>query len=159
MHGLRIPFALLAFLVLCQRADAQRLVPADPWEVIHIARETGEAEVGRDKLRDPVIRATHDGVAYRIDFYGCRLGRTCDTILFRARLHSEEWEDDHPEIDLIDDWNASKLFGRAILSDSGAAILEHPVAIGPGLPPDALRASFKAWLKALDEFAYHVDFK
>lgn len=149
----------LCCLPLVAIAQSRPEVPADPWEVIHIARESGPAQVGRDKLRDPVITAASDGVEYDISFYGCSLGRDCETILFRAKLLNREWEGEHPEVAMIDDWNAEKLFGRAILSDSGHAILEHPVAMGPGMSRDAMRASFKAWLNALGEFADHVDFK
>ncbi len=140
-------------------ADAKPEVPTDPWEIIHIARESGEASVGRDKLRDPVIRAESDGVRYQIGFYGCSLGRDCQSILFKTALKHAQWDEEHPEIDIIDEWNASKLFGRAILTESGYAILEHPVAMGQGLSRQAMRATFSAWTNALEEFADHVDFK
>ena len=140
-------------------ADQKPEVPTDPWEVIHIAREAGEANVTRDKLRDPLIQAEADGVAYEIGFYDCHLGRNCQTILFRAKLLNVEWGGEHPEIDIIDDWNTEKLFGRAILAESGHAILEHPVAMGPGMSRQTMRATFHAWTTALDEFADHVDFK
>ena len=140
-------------------ADEKPEVPTDPWEVIHIARESGEANVGQDLFRDPVIVAKSEGVDYEIGFYGCHLGRNCETVLFRAILLHEEWDGDHPEIDIIDEWNASKLFGRAILSESGQAILEHPVAMGRGLSRQTMRATFAAWTNALEEFADHVDFK
>ena len=77
---------LLGASVVAMPVSAAELVPADPWEVIHVAREAGEASVSRDRFRDPVIQAESDGVKYQIDFYGCRLGRDCDTLLFRARL-------------------------------------------------------------------------
>jgi hypothetical protein len=158
---LRLIFGLLALVSLPTGAltGQKPEVPTDPWEVIHIAREAGEASVSRDRFRDPVIRAKSDGVDYEIGFYGCHLGRNCETVLFRAILLHEEWNGEHPEIDIIDDWNASKLFGRAILTESGQAILEHPVAMGPGMSRRTMRATFAAWANALDEFADHVDFK
>ena len=134
-------------------------VPADPWEIIHIARENGEAQVSRDKLRDPLILAEADDVAYEISFYDCHLGRNCKTVLFRAKLLNPDWRGEHPEIEIIDDWNAAKLFGRAILAESGHAILEHPVAMGPGMSRETMRATFRAWTRALEEFVDHVDFK
>ncbi len=109
-----IPLVLLAAEAL---ADAKPEVPTDPWEIIHIARESGEASVGRDKLRDPVIRAESDGVRYQIGFYGCSLGRDCQSILFKTALKHAQWDEEHPEIDIIDELNASKLFGRAILTE------------------------------------------
>lgn len=152
---------LLAILTLLfhHSARADKLMPADPWELIHIAREHGPAEVGRDTLRDPLITAEAAGVPYQIAFYGCHLGRDCETILFRSALLHPRWRRGHPKPGLITEWNEAKLFGRAVRGDSGQAILEHPLAIGPGMPWDAMRASFQAWRNALAEFAEHVDFK
>lgn len=139
--------------------QAESLVPADPWEVIHIAREHGRASVTKDNLRDPVILAEAGGLKYGIEFYGCRLGRNCATILFRARLHGDGRRTRHLSGNDLDDWNGSKLFGRAVLDDSGRPVLEHPVAMGPGLPQDTMRENFKVWVIALEQFADHVDFK
>lgn len=139
-------------------ADPKPQVPTDPWEIIHIARENGEASVSRDKLRDPVILAEVNGMRYEIGFYDCHLGRNCETVLFRAKLLHPDWQGEHPEIEIIDEWNAEKLFGRAVLAESGHAILEHPVAMGPGMSRETMRATFDVWTTALDDFADHVDF-
>ena len=113
----------------------------------------------KDKLRDPVILAEAHGLKYGIEFYGCRLGRNCATILFRTRLFDGRGRSRHISGNDLDDWNGSKLFGRAVLDDSGRPVLEHPVAMGPGLPQDTMRANFEAWVTALEQFANHVDFK
>lgn len=86
----------VALALAAMPAVADDLVPADPWEVIHVAREFGPAEVGRDSLKDPQIVAATEGLNYRIDFYGCRLGRDCDTILFEARFARKAWKEETP---------------------------------------------------------------
>ena len=133
----------------------ETLVPPDPWEIIHAAREFGPAEVGRDDLRDPMITGELDGTPYSIAFYGCWLGRQCKTILFQADLGREDWS---PEVQMIDDWNARALFGRAWMRDDGHAVLDHPVAMADGLPKAALAATFEAWRAALDEYKDFIDF-
>ena len=146
-------------IAACTPVQAQKLVPADPWEVIHIAREHGRASVTKDKLRDPIILAEAGGLKYGIEFYGCRLGRDCVTILFRTRLFEGGRGARHISGNDLDDWNGTKLFGRAVLDDSGRPVLEHPVAMGPGLSQDTMRANFHAWVTALEQFADHVDLK
>lgn len=137
-------------------ATAAELVPVDPWQVIHVAREFGPAEVASDGMKDPQIRASADGLHYRVTFYGCRLGRDCDTILFDARLSRNEWQAKPPRAKLFAEWNARKLFGRAWVDDEGRAVLDHPVALGPGAPKAMLQATFERWRTALAEFAEHV---
>ena len=155
----RTIIAAIATVAVTSAVNAENLVPADPWEVIHIAREHGRASVTKDKLRDPIILAEAHGLKYGIEFYGCNLGRDCATILFRTRLFEGRGRSRHISGNDLDDWNGTKLFGRAVLDDSGRPVLEHPVAMGPGLPQDTMRANFEAWVTALEQFANHVDFK
>lgn len=137
---------------------AAELIHADPWEIIHVAREFGDAEVGRDAMKDPQIRGTTAGLAYRVNFYGCSLGRDCDRILFEARLERKEWEDDPPRAKVFAQWNADKLFGRAWLDDENRAVLDHPVTLVGGVPKENLRDAFERWQAALEEYADHLDF-
>ena len=150
--------AMLLTLVLpasAPAAEAPKIVPADPWEMIHIAREFGTAEVGRDGMREPKITGKIGDLSYEIGFYGCYLGRDCTSVLFQARLAREDWE---PEGDDIRDWNSEKLFGRAWIDDDSQAVLDHPVAMSGGLPAESLEGTFRAWQISLDEFADYVDF-
>lgn len=140
-------------------APAAELVPTDPWEIVHVAREFGPAEVGRDGMRDPQIEATADGLHYRVGFYGCSLGRDCDTILFDARFARKEWAQNPPEPDIFGVWNRGKLIGRAWLDAEGRAVLDWPVVLGSGVPEETLRAAFSRWRTALGEFAEHLGFR
>lgn len=148
---------LMALMSAVQaHAEAEKpLVPPDPWEIIHVAREFGEADVGRDAMRDPMIKGEIGGQPYRISFYGCWLGRECKTILFSADVGREDWE---PEADDLAHWNARALFGRAWIRDDGRAALDHPLAMAEGLPKQSLRATFDAWRAALKEYRDFLDF-
>lgn len=134
-------------------------MPPDPWEVIHVAREFGPAEVARDGMEDPQIRGTIDGMHYRVTFYGCRLGRDCDTILFDARFSRNGWQEEWAAAQRLARWNAEKLFGRAWLDGENRAVLDHPVALADGVPKATLRATFGRWKTALAEYAAWVDFR
>lgn len=158
--------SLIALAVLCLGtgwglpgcAAEPKLVFADPWEIIHIAREHGSADVTRDTFRDPRISGQFDDYPYSIDFYDCYLGRECSVILFKAGLVKAEWDDEPPERADIDDWNREKLFGRAYLDEENRAVLEHPVVLDAGMPRENLDAAFRRWREALDDFADFLDF-
>jgi Putative bacterial sensory transduction regulator len=141
-----------------ESGGAAELIGADPWEIIHIAREFGPAEVGRDAMKDPQIEATTGGLPYRVGFYGCYLGRDCDRILFEARLARKEWEDRPPRAKVFARWNSEKLFGRAWLDDENRAVLDHAVTLVGGVPKENLRDTFERWRVALEEYADHLDY-
>lgn len=124
-----------------------------------MAREFGPAEVARDGMEDPQIRGTIDAMHYRVTFYGCRLGRDCDTILFDARFSRKEWQDEPPTAQDLRDWNAGKLIGRAWLDDENRAVLDHPVTLAEGIPKAVLRLTFERWKTALGEYAAWVEFR
>lgn len=151
-----IVLALAAVALFAAPARAGDLVPPDPWQIIHVAREFGPAEVTRDGMNDPQIRGKIDGLAYRVSFYGCRLGRDCDTILFGARLWRKEWQDDPPARKIFAEWNREKLFGRAWRDEQNRAVLDHPVALAEGIPKAALRATFERWQTALTGYARYL---
>jgi len=146
--------AALLLLSSLWPAEAAEPVRADPWQIIHFAREFGEAEVHRDGMNDPRITGEIDGQEYRIDFYGCRLGRDCQSILFSTRIAFEDEGAFGQEF--AQEWNRRKLFGRAWATPArrGKAemVLDHPVMLGEGVPETVFTAGFEQWRVALDEF-------
>ena len=164
-RGAKARWAALALALAQAPASAADVVPADPWEIIHAVRDLGPADVGRDDFRDPIIRADlkdADGAAldlpWEVGFYGCWMGRNCDAILLTLRLTREEWEEEPPEAEIFEEWNRTRLIGRAWIDDQGRAVLDHPVVIGPGLTKATLSQTLSAWANAMLDFAEHVDF-
>lgn len=144
---------------------ADELVPADPWQLIHVVRVFGPAEVRRDDFLDPMIDASlkserpgDDGLPYEITFYGCEMGRGCQAVLFTMRLSRTAWTTKPPKRAKLADWNANKLIGRAWRDDAGQLVLDHAVVIGPGLNAQTLKRTLASWRTAMLEFAEHVDF-
>ena len=145
---------------------AEPLIPPDPWQVIHVVRKLGPAEVGRDAFRDPEITADLSGMdgappklAYHLTFHGCDLGRDCSSILLSVRLEQKRWQKKPPKQARLAAWNARKLLGRAWLDEQNRVILDHAVIMGQGMAPGALSATLKAWTLAVLEFAQHIDYK
>lgn len=145
-----------AGLALPVWSQETKLIPPDPWQIIHIAREHGSAEVQRDAMNDPqIVVKPREGPDYRVSFYGCWLGRDCEMILFQTSFTKEDWKLDR---DQLSEWNAEKLVGRASLGDGEEAVLDHPVAMQAGLPDETLRKTFEVWQAAVLEFSEHIDF-
>lgn len=155
MRAILLACLLVANLVPASTAADDAVVPPDPWEIIHVAREFGSAEVSRDSMRDPLITGEVDGLSYRISFYGCWLGRECKTILFETDLGRDDWK---PKAKELAAWNARALFGRAWARADGRAALDHPLAMAKGLPRESLRATFAAWRSAVVDYRDFLDF-
>ncbi len=162
--------ALAAILAAAPAAQADTLVPPDPWQVVHAVRTLGPAEVRRDDFRDPQITARlqdHDGhgqgLPYEVSFYGCDLGRDCQSILLTLRLWQDAWASPPGEggklAQKLAGWNRAKLIGRAWRDDTGRLVLDHAVVMGPGLDEMTLKQTLSAWASAMQEFAEHVDFR
>ena len=136
--------------------DANELIGAEPWEIIHIAREFGAADVTRDALKEPMIVGVMDDVSYSMVFHGCYLGRDCSVILFKTRLKRDDWTKSPPPLEFYRAWNRQKLFGRAYRDDDGAAVLEHPVNMTGGVAKETLRDMFKRWRDISREFSNYL---
>ena len=154
---------VLAISLAATSALAEDIVPADPWEVIHTAREFGEAEVGKDALQDPVILGTYQAdedmpkIGYQIGFYDCDLGRACRILLFRAQLNDKAWKKMPPNPAIFDLWNRRKLVGRAYWDPQSGAVLEHAVAMSDGLPKKTLESVFQMWTGAVIDYSEFLD--
>ncbi|HLS18551.1 MAG TPA: YbjN domain-containing protein [Paracoccaceae bacterium] len=153
--GRRHAAAIVLLLLSSVGAAASEPIRADPWQIIHIAREFGPAEVHRDGMNDPQIRGELDGQSYRIDFYGCRLGRDCESVLLSARL-SFKGAADASAREFPQEWNRRKLVGRAWFDpggrDEAQMVLDHPILLGEGVAEPVFRASMEQWRAALGEF-------
>ena len=76
----------------------------------------------------------------------------CDEILLLAAFDAADLTD-APDIKaLLNEWNASRLFGRAAITDSGEILFDHPIAAAGGLSNTAIAENL-AWFDfALEEF-------
>ena len=154
----QLAFALVFAAGLTGHGLADELVQADPWRIIHIAKEFGAAHVGRDSQRTPMIEGEISNLSYRIVFHDCYLGRDCRVLLFQSALYKEDWLRDPPGAGDIARWNREKLFGRAYRDDENRMFLEHPVTLEGGVPVANLKDAFVRWQTALEEFSDFVDF-
>lgn len=122
--------------------------------IVDIARNYGSATIESQASGQPKIAARIDGVSYAVYFQNCSAPRLCDDInLYAGFLDSK------PTPEQMNDWNATKRFGRAYIDPDGDAALEMDINLKSGVGPDNLSASFAIWRLMLIQFVEYLGIK
>lgn len=119
--------------------------------VVEIARNYGSATIASTQSGEPKIAARIGGVSYVVYFQNCGQPRQCDDINLYAGFL-----DTAPTPEQINDWNASKRFGRAYIDPEGDAALEMDITLKNGVSPANLSASFAIWRLMLTQFTAYI---
>lgn len=118
-------FATLGFSTAAQ---AQMITAQNPASVANALRTAGyKAELTKDNSGDPLIRSSSGGSNFAVFFYGCTKNVDCRTIQFFAG-----YTDRKPTMAKMNEWNTNNRFGRAYMTDSGAARVEMDVDLDDG---------------------------
>jgi hypothetical protein len=134
-------------------AQAQ-MVTANPASVAKVLQANGyRAEVTKDDSGDPMIKSASSGTNFLVLFYGCTNNANCTTIQFFAGYTDA----DNGSLSAINEWNAKNRFGRAYLSDKGAARLEMDVDLDDGGMSSALfEDNLEFWVAIMSSFEKHI---
>ncbi|MGX7951001.1 YbjN domain-containing protein [Tsuneonella sp. HG249] len=121
--GLALPAAAQA-----QTAASAMVRAQDPASVVAALQAYGlRAELGTDKVGDPMIGSAVDGTAFQVLFYNCKDNRECATVQFHAG-----YDHDGVSLNAINEWNRSQRFGRAFLDKEDDPILEMDLDLDDG---------------------------
>lgn len=120
----------------------------DPQALTEIIARRDTGYWARDDLRDPVIRAETQGVAWDAEFYGCARGRDCTDIRFVARAGVGE----KVKRDRLARWNAAHRFGKVSVNGAGQAELEMNLVLAGGVTRQNFDLTLDWWLIALHSF-------
>jgi hypothetical protein len=113
-----------ACMLLSPLLSADTIDATDPAGLVSIIRDLGyRAALESDEVGDPMIRSSVGGTEFAILFFGCAKGKQCRSLLFKVGYDL----DDGTTLDVINDWNATKLFGRAYLDEEADPWLELSV--------------------------------
>ena len=94
-------------------AQAQMVRAQDPGSVVRALQNGGyAAQLGTDKVGDPMITSGVNGTTFQVFFYNCTNHRECATVQF----HSGYDLTNPVTLDRINEWNRSQRFGRAFPS-------------------------------------------
>lgn len=144
-------FALLAPVLCAGTVDA-----TDPAELVSIIQELGYRGVLEvDDAGDPMIRSSVGGTEFTILFHGCEDGNECRSLLFRVGYDLP----DGTTVEVVNDWNATKLFGRAYLDEESDPWLELTMNTYGGVSRLNFEDTFDWWEIVVADFEDHVDFR
>ena len=145
--------AIAATSLVAGVAHADAVVATNPATIVKVLQDEGyKAELTKDESGDPLIRSSSSGTSFAIFFYGCTKGKDCKTVQFFAGF-----TDRKPSLERINEWNSKKRFGRAYISDKGAARVEMDVDLEVGGMSSALFAdNLEYWVATLSAFEKHI---
>lgn len=134
---------------------AQNVTSTDPASVLDALQGVGHsATLSSDASGDPMIEAEGDNGPYRIWFYGCTANTRCTSVNFSAGFDLPTGA----SLDVMNEWNASKLVGRAFLDDENDPFVDHYVVLGGGVSLLNFATFVREWDRALGEFRDVIDF-
>ena len=138
-------------------AQAQMVRGQDPATLVRALQQAGyAAQLGTDKVGDPMITSGVSGTSFQIFFYNCTDHKACATVTF----HSGYDLASSPGMDSINEWNRTKRFGRAYLDKENDPILEMDVDLDDGgLSPALFIDNIEFWASVLADFERHVGYR
>ncbi len=145
--------AFAATFAFAGTAQAQMVTAKNPQSVVSALQNAGyKAELTKDGTGDPLIRSSSGGSSFAVFFFGCTKNIDCATIQFFAG-----YTDKKPTISLMNDWNSKKRFGRAYVTDTGAARIEMDVDLDDGgLSAKLFEDNVEFWVVTMSAFEKHI---
>lgn len=149
----------IAFWAACMlfvpTLSAETIDATDPDRIVSLIQELGyRAALEVDEIGDPMIRSSVGGTEFVLYFYGCKRSRNCKSMLFKVGYDLDEGT----TLDIVNDWNATKLFGRAYLDDEADPWLELSVNTYGGVSQLNFEDTYDWWEIIVDDFEKHIDF-
>lgn len=151
---LGLSLAVLAVFGSCGVARAQMVSAANVASMIDALQRKGyRAELAKDESGDPMINSASSGTNFIILFYGCKKNENCTTVQFFAGFTNFA----NASLESLNKWNAENRFGRAYVSDRGAARLEMDLDLDHGGMSAALfDDNLELWTSVLANFEKHI---
>lgn len=146
----------LAGVLMALGAGASAQVAADdPASVVSALQDAGyRATLGTDGQGDPKVESAVSRTEFTVYFYGCDGGNAgCDALLFAAGYDLA----DSLSALRVNEWNRTKLAGRAYIDDEGDPFLELYVNLAGGVPSANFAATLDVWSRTVGEFEDFID--
>jgi hypothetical protein len=138
-------------------AQAQMVRAQDPGSLVQALRDGGyAAQLGTDRVGDPMITSGVGGTTFQIFFYNCTDHRECATVTFHSGYDLRE----AITLDRMNEWNRSKRFGRAYLDREDDPILEMDVDLDDGgISPLLFIDNIEFWASVLGDFERFIGYR
>lgn len=130
--------------------DPEIVDGTDPAALVEIIQDLGyRASLEVDGEGDPLIRSSVGGTQFALVFYGCSDQHdACQILLFKAGYEL----DDKVGMDVINQWNATRLFGRAYLDEVSDPWIELVLNMQGGVTRAQFEKTFEWWETSVGEF-------
>ena len=130
--------------------EGQIVDGSDPAMLVNIIQDLGyRATLEVDGEGDPLIRSSVGGTQFNLVFYGCSEQHdNCQILLFKAGYEL----DDKVGMDVINQWNATRLFGRAYLDDVNDPWIELVLNVQGGVTRTQFEKTFEWWETSVGQF-------
>ena len=131
-------------------SDSEIVDGTNPEQLVNIIQELGyRARLEIDGDGDPMIRSSVGGTQFAVVFYGCSDSHDqCQILLFKAGYELN----DKVGIDIINQWNATRLFGRAYLDEVNDPWIELVLNVHGGVTRKQFENTFEWWESSVGEF-------
>ena len=131
-------------------SDRQIVDGSSPEALVGIIQDLGDrASLETDNEGDPMIRSSVGGTQFAVVFYGCNDDhRDCQIVLFKAGYELN----DKVGLDVINQWNATRLFGRAYLDEVSDPWIELVLNLQGGVTRSQFERTFEWWETSVGEF-------
>jgi hypothetical protein len=134
--------------------ETQIVDGTDPETLVSIIQDLGyRARLEVDGDGDPMIRSSVGGTQFAVVFYGCSEKHdNCEILLFKAGYELN----DNIGMDVINQWNATRLFGRAYLDEVNDPWLELTLNVNGGVTRTQFEKTFEWWESSVGEFEKQI---
>jgi hypothetical protein len=150
------PAGLLIGAVLAAPVMSQTVTAADPPGVVSALQGFGyKATLETDSAGDPVIRSATEGRNFSIWFYGCNdAGADCNGLNFSSGFDL----DTGTTLEVVNDWNSTKLVGYAYLDEEMDPYLTYFVITEGGISLALFEEVMARWSRSIADFKDLVNF-
>ena len=142
-------------LAMSLSAQAQTLLTGtDTGAILDSAELLGSATLSAQPNGDPVINGKIGDLGYQIYFKNCTAAAACEDLNFYVGFGNIK-----PTLEVINDWNRDKRFGRAYLDEVQDAVIEMDLDLVKGVTPEYRASQMGLWSMVVAEFSTHIGYK
>lgn len=128
------------------------LVFANIPDLLILAAEVGSARLERDDDGQEYVAGSIDGINYALDVYNCE--PECADLTFTASFEMNGITDA-----LMNEWNASRRFGKSYIRSDGDAVLQMAINTRYGISVETFRDDLVWWETVLTDYVEFIGFR
>ncbi|MGD1885733.1 MAG: YbjN domain-containing protein [Cohaesibacteraceae bacterium] len=125
---------------------------ADLEQLRLLLAEIGSVRLETDNNGQDYLSGTVDGINFLVDVYNCDPG--CADLTLTATF-----EIDGLTNELMNEWNASRRFGKSFIRDDGDAVIQFVINTRYGITTETFRDDLIWWQDVLTDYVEFIGFR